>query len=157
MVLRSLGVVCLHAALTVVPFRVAVGAEGPRFAERAAALGIDFSYLHFGTGEKYMPENMSPGVALLDYDGDGRLDVYMVQGAPIGPDSVRPDETVTNRLFRQREDGRFADVTARAGAGHSGYGVGTSYADVDSDGWLDLFVTNYGPNALYRNRGDGTF
>ncbi len=70
---------------------------------------------------------------------------------------MRPDETVTNRLFRQREDGSFVDATARAGAGHTGYGVGTSYADFDSDGWLDLFVTNYGPNALYRNRGDGTF
>ena len=136
---------------------VTVGAEVPRFAERAAELGINFAYRHFGTGEKFMPENMSPGVAVLDYDGDGRLDVYFVQGAPIGPDSVRPDPKVTNRLFRQREDGGFTDVTARAGVGHSGYGVGTSYADVDGDGWLDLFVTNYGPNALYRNRGDGTF
>jgi hypothetical protein len=135
----------------------AAGGEAPRFAERAAALGIDFRYRHFGSGEKYMPENMSPGVAILDYDGDGRLDVYLPQGAPIGPDRVRPDPAVTNRLFRQLEDGRFADVTQRAGVGHSGYGVGTSYADVDGDGWLDLFVTNYGPNALFRNRGEGTF
>ncbi len=150
---RAWGVACLLAVLA----SVTAAIEEPRFAERAAALGIDFAYLHFGTGEKYMPENMSPGVAMLDYDGDGRLDVYIPQGAPIGPDSVRPDEAVTNRLFRQLEDGSFVDATARAGAGHTGYGVGTSYGDVDGDGWLDLFVTNYGPNALYRNRGDGSF
>jgi hypothetical protein len=147
---------CLAFLLLALAGRMA-DAESVRFTERAAALGVEFAYRHFGTGEKYMPENMSPGVAVLDYDGDGRLDIYIPQGAAIGPDRVRPDPAVTNRLFRQTESGRFVDATTRAGVGHTGYGVGTGYADVDGDGWLDLFVTNYGPNALYRNRGDGTF
>ena len=147
----------LLAGLGAAALAAPAAAESPRFAERAAELGIDFRYRHFGTGEKFMPENMGPGVALLDYDGDGRLDLYLVQAAPIGPDRVNPDPAVGNRLYRQLEDGRFEDVSERAGAADTGYGMGTSYADVDGDGWLDLFVTNYGPDALYRNRGDGTF
>ncbi len=131
----------------------------PRFAERAAALGLEFSHRHFGTGEKYMPENMAPGVAIFDYDGDGRLDVYLVQGAPIGPEvdpAAAPPEAA-NRLFRQTREGRFEDVTDRAGVGDRGYGMGAGFGDVDRDGDLDLYVTNFGPNVLYRNRGDGTF
>ncbi len=128
-----------------------------RFEESATELGIDFRHRHFGSGEKYMPENMAPGVALLDYDGDGRLDVYLVQGSPIGPDRVSPDPRVTNRLYRQGSDGRFEDVTTRAGVGDTGYGMGASWGDYDGDGWLDLYVTNFGANVLYRNRGDGSF
>ncbi len=131
----------------------------PRFAERSAALGVEFSHRHFGAGEKYMPENMAPGVAILDYDGDGLLDVYLVQGAPIGPEvdpGAAPPEAA-NRLFRQNAEGRFEDVTDRAGVGDRGYGMGASFGDFDRDGDLDLYVTNFGPNVLYRNRGDGTF
>ncbi len=126
----------------------------PRFAERAAELGIDFVHRHFGTGEKYMPENMAPGVVLFDADGDGRLDLYLPQGAPFGGAAV---DGATNRLFRQKADGSFEDVTARAGVGDRGYGMGASFGDLDRDGDLDLYVTNYGANVLYRNRGDGTF
>ncbi len=133
----------------------AAAAPAPRFVECAGELGIDFVHRHFGTGEKYMPENMGPGVALFDADGDGRLDVYLVQGAPLA--GAAPDATATNRLFRQRPDGTFEDVTARAGVGDTGYGMGAAWGDIDGDGDLDLYVTNFGANVLYANRGDGTF
>ncbi len=135
-------------------------ADPPRFSEVAASLGIDFDHRHYGTGEKYMPENMGAGVALLDYDGDGRLDVYLVQGAPLTdavPVGALKDPPATNRLFRQGLGGHFEDVTARAGVGDEGVGMGVAYADYDADGDLDLYITNFGANALYRNQGDGTF
>jgi hypothetical protein len=128
-----------------------------RFREVAAELGIRFEHRHFGTGEKYMPENMGSGVAVLDYDDDGRLDLFFVQGAPIGPGVVPPRSVDGDRLFHQRADGTFEDVTAKAGIVESGYGMGVAFGDVDRDGDLDLYVTNYGPNVLWRNRGDGTF
>jgi hypothetical protein len=129
--------------------------DDPRFHERSRELGIDFVYEHFGTGEKYMPENMAPGVLMLDYDGDGLLDIYLMQGAPIGPEN--PPGTVTNRLFRQTLDGRFEDATERAGVGDTSYGMGGTFGDYDRDGDLDIYVSNWGPNTLYRNRGDGSF
>ena len=128
----------------------------PLFTERTAELGVGFVHRHFGTGEKYMPENMAPGVAILDADGDGRLDIYLVQGAPIGPGAAA-DPSATNRLFRQRPDGTFEDVTEPTGTGDAGYGMGAAFGDVDADGDLDLYVTNFGRNTLFENRGDGTF
>jgi hypothetical protein len=131
-------------------------ADEPRFVEKAQELGIDFVHRHFGTGEKYMPENMAPGVALFDANGDGRLDLYLVQGAPIGP-GAKPSPTATNRLFLQRQDGTFEDATAKADVGDTGYGMGATVGDYDGDGDLDLYVSNFGPDVLYRNRGDATF
>ncbi len=119
------------------------------FRERARELGVDFVHDFFGSGHKYMPENMAPGVVVFDFDGDGLLDIYLVQSAPIGPD-VGPG-TETNRLFRQTLEGRFEDVTERAGVGDSGYGMGATFGDYDRDGDLDLYVSNYGPNVLLRN------
>jgi hypothetical protein len=98
-----------------------------RFQERSAELGIEFVHRHFGTGEKYMPENMAPGVVIFDFDGDGLLDVYLVQGALIGPEVG--ESTATNRLFRQTLSGRFEDVTERAGVGDRGYGMGATFGD----------------------------
>ena len=150
----SAGLICclLHQASL---FAAGPDAQQSRFTESAAALGIDFVHRHFGTGEKYMPENMAPGVALFDFDQDGRLDIYLVQGVPLGGDPA-PSSAV-NRLYRQRPDGTFSDYTARAGVGDPGYGMGASFGDYDRDGDPDLYVTNYGRNVLYRNRGDGTF
>ncbi|MDX1384428.1 MAG: VCBS repeat-containing protein, partial [Thermoanaerobaculia bacterium] len=128
----------------------------PFFEEVTAAVGIEFVHRHFATGRKYMPENMGAGVAILDVDGDGRLDIYLVQGTGSLP-GADPDPTATNRLYRQTETGVFEDVTAAAGAGDPGYGMGVAFGDVDGDGDLDLFVSNYGPDAFYRNRGDGSF
>ncbi len=143
---------CLAPALAIDGKQVI---EGRRFTESAATLGVEFVHRHFGSGEKYMPENMGPGVAVLDFDGDGRLDIYLVQGSPLPGGAAAP--AAVNRLFRQRPDGTFTDVTARAGVGDPGYGMGASFGDYDRDGDLDLYVTNFGANALYRNRGDGTF
>ena len=130
-------------------------AQSPRFVERSVALGVDFVHQPFGTGEKFMPENMGAGVAIFDADGDERLDLYFVQGTPLpGPS---PADAPPNRLFRQRPDGTFEDLRAASGADDRGYGMGVIHGDVDGDGDRDLYVTNFGPNALYLNRGDGTF
>jgi hypothetical protein len=107
----------------------------------AAASGIDFVHQNGATGEKQFQESMGSGVALLDYDGDGRLDVYLVTS--VG----------RNRLFRNLGDLRFRDVTDPAGVGDEGYGMGVVASDYDADGDPDLFVTNLGPNRLFRNDG----
>jgi hypothetical protein len=143
-------------ALSVALAPASVLRSQPAFREVAAELGLVFEHRHFGTGEKYMPENMGPGVAVFDFDGDSRLDVYVVQGAPIA-DGATADSEASNRLFRQQPDGSFVDVTASSGAGDRGYGMGVTFGDIDGDHDLDLFVTNFGPDALYENLGDGSF
>jgi len=118
--------------------------------------GALFQHRVFPSGEKFMPENMGAGVAIFDYDGDGRLDLYFVQGAPAGATEAPPAEAA-NRLLRQNEEGRFEDVTEDAGVGDRGVGMGVAVGDFDDDGAPDLYVTNFGANVLYRNQGDGTF
>ncbi|MYF75466.1 MAG: VCBS repeat-containing protein, partial [Gemmatimonadetes bacterium] len=97
---------------------------------------------------------MGAGCAFFDCDGDGDLDLYAVNGAPL-PEFVG-NEMPTNRLYRNNGDGTFTDVTERAAVGDTGYGTGCTTGDYDNDGDLDLYVTNYGSNILYRNNGDGT-
>lgn len=114
-----------------------------------------------------MPEITGAGAALFDYDSDGDLDVYFLQGAALGPDDKSPsfpppkDHGPGNRLFRNNlvPSGAlaFTDVTKTARVGHEGYGMGVAVGDYDSDGHLDLYVTDFGPNVLYRGNGDGTF
>ena len=137
--------------------------------ESARELGLDFHHFIGATGEFHLPEIMGSGVGLLDYDGDGDLDVYLIQGAMLDPaqtlsQSLYPfpgRRPPRNRLFRNqlKETGRlgFIDATGVAGVGHEGYGMGLAVGDYDGDGDLDLYLTNFGPNVLYRNRGDGTF
>lgn len=107
--------------------------------------------------KRYILETTSSGVALFDYDRDGWLDVYLVNGGNL--QMLREQKlAATHKLFRNRRDGRFEDVTTKAGVGGNGaWGQGVAVADVDNDGWDDLYVTNFGPNILYRNNGDGTF
>ncbi|MDE2887417.1 MAG: CRTAC1 family protein [Gemmatimonadota bacterium] len=129
-------------------------AETPRFVDVTASSGIDFRHVHGGTGEKYFVETMGAGVAFLDYNNDGRLDVFAVNGGTL-PGYAGPPPR--NRLYRNAGGGRFSDVTRFAGVGQTAYGMGVCAGDFDNDGNDDLYVTCYGPNSLFRNNGDGTF
>ena len=132
-------------------------ATPPRFTDDAARAGLLFVFDHGPTPDHLLPETMSGGVGLLDYDGDGWLDVYCVQGGPLVPQPGRTSSG--DRLFRNRGDGTFEDVSERSGiaAMPRGYGHGVAVGDIDNDGRPDLFVTRFGSYALYRNRGDGTY
>ena len=128
----------------------------PSFTDDAETAGLRFVFDSGATPNRQLPETMSGGVGLLDFDGDGRLDVYAVQGGVFPPS---PGLKNGDRLFRNRGDGRFDDVSESSGiaAFPGGYGHGVTVGDVDNDGRPDLFVTRWRSYALYRNRGDGTF
>ena len=133
-----------------------------RFEEVAEDAGIGFRHVASKTAEKYLLEAMGAGVATLDFDGDGRLDLYFVNGADLtspqrGTPDAKSDRRYWNRLYRNTGDWRFEDVTEQAGVAGFGYGMGVAVADYDADGDPDLFVSNFGPDALFRNEGDGSF
>lgn len=138
-------------------------AQSIRFADVTPGSGIEFRNAPSRTPEKYLIESMTGGVALLDFDGDGLLDVYFANGAALGspmPAGARPakdDPAHWNRLYRNLGRFRFEDVTERAGVRGSGYSMGAAAADFDGDGRADLLVTGLGGNALYRNTGGGVF
>ncbi|GAB6166119.1 hypothetical protein JCM19992_21190 [Thermostilla marina] len=117
--------------------------------------GIDFVHTDGSSGRRYIVETVSAGVAVFDYDNDGLLDIYFLNGAPLP--GYEGDDTLRNRLYRNLGGFRFEDVTAQAGVGDTQFGLGVAVADYDNDGDLDLFLNNYGHNVLYRNNGDGTF
>lgn len=133
------------------------------FTDATARTGINFRHAASPTSQKYLLETMGAGVALFDYDRDGRLDIYFTNGAQLKdpmPKGAQPDKTdprFWNRLYHQEPDGTFKDVTERANVKGRGYGMGAAAADYDADGFVDLYVTAYGGNLLFRNRGDGTF
>ncbi len=139
----------------------------PYFAENGPELGLDFVHVNGMSGALYLPEIMGSGAALFDYDNDGDLDIYLVQSGPLGPKetSQRPQPTSSappagDRLLRNDlTAGKpvFVDVTESAGIRSLGYGMGVATGDFDNDGWIDLYVTNFGPNQLWRNLGDGRF
>ena len=106
-------------------------------------------------GNRYLLETTGCGVALFDYDNDGRLDVFIVNGTTL--EGFPKDQAPISHLYRNKGDGTFEDVTAKAGVGISGWGQGAAAADYDNDGDSDLFVTFYGQNRLFRNDGNGTF
>jgi enediyne biosynthesis protein E4 len=128
--------------------------------------GLDFILQNSPTPQKYLIETMPGGVALLDYNNDGLLDIFLVNGGRITSPMQTPenfdrhDPRYWNRLYRQNKDGSFTDVTQQAGLANvadGNYGMGVAVGDYDNDGYPDLFVTNYGKNILYHNNGDGTF
>jgi hypothetical protein len=135
-------------------------------------VGLDFVHFNGMSGACYLPEMTGQGGAFVDYDNDGDLDVYLVQGAMLGADKTLADALFPpreaqprDRLFRNdltvSADGartlRFVDVTDAAGIRVDDYGMGVATGDFDNDGWMDLYVTNFGPNRMLRNDGDGTF
>ncbi|HWS87783.1 MAG TPA: CRTAC1 family protein [Pyrinomonadaceae bacterium] len=143
----------LLAALILLPLPLRAQ-TAVRFADVTAQAGVNFR--HVSTPEKrYIVESMSGGVALLDYDNDGFLDIFFVNSLTV--DLVRSKGKTRSALYRNRGDGTFADVTERAGVGDVGWGMGAAVADYDNDGDDDIYVTCVGPNHLLKNNGDGTF
>lgn len=126
------------------------------YSDVTEASGIAFVHRNGATGRRYLPETMGSGGCVLDYDGDGRFDVYLVQSGPV-PGAASPDPSLGSRLFRNEDGMRFTDVTLRARASAPGYGMGAVAADYDNDGDTDIYQVNFGPNVLLRNEGDGTF
>ena len=126
-----------------------------QFVDVTTEAGITFKHVNGASDRKFYLETMGSGAAFLDYDNDGDLDLYIVNGAPLpGFETATPP---ANILYQNDGDRRFIDVTAAAGVGDTGYGMGCVAADYDNDGDADLYVTNFGANLLYQNNGDGTF
>ena len=134
-----------------------------KFVDITEKAGVHFLHQAPHTSRKYLIETMGSGVALFDCDNDGRLDLYLVNGAPYGdptPKGFIPQKTgpeYWNRMYHQRADGTFEDITAKSGLQGVGYGMGVAVADYDNDGYEDVFVTGYGGNRLYHNNGNCTF
>ncbi len=145
---------------------LAASAPDVTFTDITEAIKIDFKHESSATSNKYLVETMGGGVALLDYDNDGRLDVFFTNGAKIDdpmPEGKLPNKSnpkYWNRLYHQNPDGTFTDVTEKAGisgAQQNYYSMGVAVGDYDNDGFEDIYVTGYGGNTLYHNNGDGTF
>ncbi|QDV25447.1 CRTAC1 family protein [Aureliella helgolandensis] len=147
--------VALALALLGMGADAAEGQRAIRFTDVTDASGIDFEHSHGGSDQGYIIEGMSTGVVTFDYDRDGWIDIYFLNGSRLKGTPAGPD--LHNALYRNLGDGTFEDVTEEAGVGDVGYGLGAAAADYDGDGWLDLYINNFGKNVLYRNNGNKTF
>ena len=151
---RIAGWSVMASALTTMP----TGAEPPcpiQFRDVTRQTGITFVHTDGSSGRRYIVETVSCGLALLDYNGDGLIDIYLLNGSPLpGAPKAPPPR---NALYRNEGGLKFTDVTDRAGVGDTGYGLGVCVGDYNNDGHPDIFVNNFGRNVLYRNQGDGTF
>src|SRR5712691_5660856 len=152
---------------------VTVDERAEWFIDRAADAGLHFTHFNGMSGSVYYAEHMGAGVALFDYDNDGDLDVFLVQGQMLGAGKTLKDalfppkdgKPIRGRLYRNdletRPDGsrvlHFTDVTEASGINANGYGMGAAAGDFNNDGCVDLYVTNLGVNQLWRNNCDGTF
>jgi hypothetical protein len=145
------------------PAAASPAAVPAKFVDVTAQDGVKFEHQTLHTSRKYLLETMGSGVALFDCDGDGRLDLYLINGAPFTdptPPGTIPQKTgpeYWNRMYHQKADGTFEDVTEKSGLKGAGYDMGVAVADYDNDGHEDVFVTGYGGNRLYHNNGDCTF
>ena len=153
----------LHAQGPPAPAPAPPDADHAAFTDDAAKDGIPFKHNAYHTPTKYLLETMGSGVAVFDYDNDGLLDIFFANGAPIpnpAPKGTIPRKASpadSDRLYHQKKDGTFEDVTTAAGLQGNGYSLGTAVGDYDNDGFEDLYVTGYGGNHLYHNNGNGTF
>src|SRR5688572_18450172 len=146
------------AALAASAITVATAANNaapPQFVDVATQAGLTFQHTNGASRDKHLVETMGSGGLFFDYDSDGWIDIFLVDGGSHADPKVH--ERARHRLYRNRGNGTFEDVAARSGIRHGGYGMGACAADYDADGDVDLYVTNDGPNTLYRNEGDGTF
>ncbi len=128
--------------------------EKVRFTDVTTEIGIQFYDVNGESGKKYFIEPLGRGIALIDFDNDGDLDLYLVNGRDLT--STASPTASKNTLYRN-DNGKYVDVTSAASVGDTGYGLGCCVGDYNNDGYMDIYVTNYGPNVLYENNGDGTF
>ncbi len=146
-----------------IPLRGQTPPGAGHFVDATEQLGIHFRQQASPTAKKYLPETMGSGVALFDYDNDGRLDIFLANGAlitdpmPKGAIPRKDGPKYWNRLYHQKSDGTFEDVTEKAGLAGTGYSTGVAVGDYDNDGYEDIYVCGYGRSTLYHNNGDGTF
>lgn len=169
MILAFAGIaIFLVVSVTSAPKRIlasepAISVPPGRFVDVTEKLGIHFRHQASPTSKKYLLETMGSGVALFDYDNDGRLDIFFANGARLddptskGTIPKKDDPKYWNHLYHQKPDGTFEDVTEKAGLAGIGYSTGVAVGDYDNDGFEDLFVAGYGRSTLYHNNGDGTF
>ncbi len=146
---------CLLLVACWTPVRAAHAQTSILLRDVTDATGIRFQHTDGSSGKYYIVEYVSAGLALFDFDADGLIDIYFLNGAPL--QGTHLDYTPRNALYRNEGNWRFTDVTQQAGVGDPGHGLGVTVADYDNDGYLDLYLNNFGPNVLYRNNGDGTF
>ena len=151
---------CAHLLFVVCLARLLEFASGAQlefpvtFREVSHDVGVLFHHVNGATTEKYMPETMGSGSLIFDYNDDGWPDIFLVNGGSLIDEKLARSKSA---LFRNDGNGNFRDVSAEAGIERPGYGMGACAADYDTDGYVDLYLTNFGSNALYRNNGDGTF
>lgn len=147
-VLAAIAVFALAAPLS-------LGQSPVQFRDVTSDTGITFEHTDGSSGERYLIEVISAGVATFDYDGDGNIDIYFLNGAPLKGAEV--DVAPRNALYRNVGNFRFVEVTDQSGLGDTGFGLGVAAGDFDNDGYPDLYLNNYGANVFYHNNGDGTF
>lgn len=157
------GVALIISSGVAYPVSAQSNAAGGHFTDATEKLGVHFRQQASPTSKKYLLETMGSGVAVFDYDNDGRLDIFFANGAPLAdptPKGTIPKKDgpqYWNRLYHQKGDGTFEDVTEHAGLAGIGYSTGVAVGDYDNDGFEDLYVGGYGHSTLYHNNGDGTF